>query len=169
MDYLCSTLKTWRGYWTLRLKEYWGYQNFPGQYKKLDLMREYFGKTPIRLETEAISYWLSIYHSMADVRTDPRVLSSSYAKEGDEPWFSTGVGAIVIACASGLFSGVDLIGYDTTRLAGQIGKEARSSYRSAFRDATHKYPPHAWEVEAAMLPLLAQHYSIPVQHIGRVV
>src|SRR3990167_7666783 len=49
-DYLCSTLKTWNGYWTLRLKEYWGYQNFQNQDRKMHVIQEHFGKTPIRTE-----------------------------------------------------------------------------------------------------------------------
>lgn len=167
MDYLCSTLKTWGNYWTLRLKEYWGYMNFPGQDRKLGAIQEHFGKTPVRLEKEAIEHWLGVYRETADVKVDHTTGASVMAADGDEPWPSTGLGTVIIATASGLFSEIYLAGYDTTRRSKWEGKEGRKKYKSVFRNDDHSYPPHGWEVEAAMLPLLDTHYNTPIYFWGR--
>ena len=155
-DYLCSTLKTWRGYWTMRLKEYWGYQNFPGQDASLDKIRGHFGKTPVRLESEAIQHWLAVYRGMADVRVTHESADGTHAKEGDEPCFSTGFGAIVIAAAGIKPGAIFLAGFDN------LMSGSREGFKSVFRADDHSYPRHNWTVEHDMLPMVAKHYGITI-------
>lgn len=156
MDYLCSILKTWMHYWTLKLEEYWGYQNFPGQDVKLEMVKEHFGKTKVRLESEAVDHWLGVYRELADVRMDHTRRDGMRAKEGDEPWMSTGMGAIVIACAGHRPEKIALAGFDNT-IASQ-----RDGYKSMIRPEGHVYPPHAWDIENQMIPMVAEHYGVEI-------
>ena len=164
---VASTLKTWHPYYKIRprLQEWWGYQNWPGQADELGKIKLYFVDTFVRTELEAVAYWLGVYRELANVLTDHTDKFSSYAKEGDEPWCSTGMGANIIAAASGLFGEINLVGFDTTRKGKRMGKDARQHYRSVFRESDWKYPPHAWEIEAQLLRRLSEHYGVPMFYL----
>ena len=155
MNFICSSLKTWNGYWKVKYDEYWGYVMYPGPEKKLKEIREHYGSTRIRIELRDVQNWLKAYESMADIADPPRPMS----REGDEPWFSTGMGAIVIACAGYRPERLVLAGFDNV-LSGE-----RDGFKSVLRDSTHKYPPHAWNVEKEMVPLIADYYGVEIVHL----
>ena len=153
LDIQCSTLKTWGMYWKLPIKEYWGYQNFPGQDAKIAHIRDHFGSIPVRLESEAIQHWLGIYRKTAKIKGGYQLPGDGFAKEGDEPWFSSGMAAIVMACSALNPEQIVLFGFDNL-LSGR-----RDDFKTFHRPAGHIYPPHAWNVECKMLPLIEKYYS----------
>lgn len=154
--FVCSSLKSARGFWTMRLDEYWGYRMYPGMDKNIDDIRERYGQTPVRLELEAVERWLDVYRGMADVRVDYKSNKGAMAKEGDEPWFSTGMGAIVIAAASGMFDKIVLAGFDA------MTSGDRTQNKGVLRLAGYKYPPHAFNVERDMLPLIQHEHGVAI-------
>lgn len=157
MDCLCSTLKTWRPYWKLKLQEWWGYRNFPTEIEnQLDKLRLYFDQTYIRTEFEAVDYWLGVYRGMADVRSDHTNKWSKYAAEGDEPWCSTGMGAIIIAAAGYRPDTIRLVGYDN------MWSGRRDNFESVMRERSWSFPPHAWNIEKRILPMIAEHYGVEI-------
>lgn len=156
LDIICSTLKTWRPYWKLPIKEYWGYQSFPGQDASLGKIREHFGSIPVHLAGAAISRWLGEYRELADIRGGWERPSDGMTKVGDEPWFSTGMGAIVMACALLLPETVTLFGFDN------LVQGRREEFTNIFRTTDHEYPRHAWNIEWRMLQLLEKEYNVRI-------
>lgn len=124
--------------------------------KEMDKLKLYFDETFIRTEFEAVEYWLGVYRGMADVRVDHTDKWSRYAKEGDEPWCSTGMGAIIIACAGYRPDRLVLAGFDN------LWSGRRDNFQSVMREANWDFPPHAWNVENQMLPMIAEHYGVEI-------
>ncbi len=156
MDYLCSTLKVCGKYWLSGVEEFWGYAMHPRLYPKMHRMQEE-RKKPVRFEIEAVELWLSRYRDMADVRVDHTDAKSRMAKEGDEPWFSTGMGAIVIAAASGMFSRIVLGGFDAV-----LSGDRKNFKKHPGVQRFDKFANHAWNVEHAMLPMIQSEYQVEI-------
>ena len=161
-DAICSTLKTWRPYYKIRpkIKEWWGYRNWPGQEKELEKIKLYYTDITVRTEFEAVDKWLATYRSLADVKVDYKDKWSSYAKEGDEPWCSTGMGAIIIGCASYKPAELVLAGFDN------LVSGKKDGFQSIFREKGWIYPPHGWQAENKMLPLIAAAYGVNIRSLA---
>lgn len=140
VDYICSTLKIAPTFKNFPIKEFWGYQN------ETSGIDEKQFKSKVRIEPEATKYWLKIYSN----------LISNIGRDV-EPWYSTGMGAIVIAAASGLFDSIYLMGFDNLSIGDpNIGV-------NILREKDFRYPKHAFDAEHKMLGLIANYYQIPIE------
>ena len=157
LDIHCSTLKTWRPYWKIPIREYWGYQNFPGQDVALSKIREHFGSIKVETADATIKHWLGIYRGFADIRGGGERASDGMVKEGDEPWFSTGMAAIVMAGQILRPAEIVLFGFD------HLATGKREDFKNIFRPKDHVYPRHAWNVENRMLSLIEAHYGVRIE------
>ena len=137
LDYLVSTLRTWKSYRAVKMKEYWAYENVHCGRNLYPIAKAY-GDVPVIVDHEAMNYWLGEYRKF---------------RERGEPHFSTGIAAIIMACVRLKPKLLALVGFDNT-ISGET-----ENYKSVFRDDDHNYPGHQWDVEHILTPLIAAHYK----------
>lgn len=142
IDYGASTEKTAHRYADLPVKEYWAYDYNEPTPERLEALREIFGDR-LRMESEAHQHWLSVFRGLSG--------------ENKLDHFSTGMGAVITACAAFKPRPLVLAGFDNI-----LGERPPDDYKNVFRPEGHKYPPHDWSAEARLLPMVADHYGVAI-------